>query len=113
MINKSYNKSCKWLITGGAGFIGSQLIEKLANSDNQIICIDDLSTGCIDYIPKTDLIKFEKIKIQDLDSRAFRGEIDGIFHLAAQASVPLSLEQMFSSSSNNLLSTLKVWELAR
>ena len=101
------------LITGAAGFIGSHLVETLSDEKNHIICIDDLSSGNVDNLIKTKQIKFEKIKIQNWNPKNTEIKLDGIFHLAAQASVPLSIESMFLSSSNNLLGTLKVFDLAK
>lgn len=113
MINQEDNKIFKWLITGGAGFIGSHLVETLSDEKNHIICVDDLSSGNIDNLIKTNLIKFERKKIQDWNLENTEIKLDGIFHLAAQASVPFSMENMFLSSSNNLLGTLKVFEIAK
>jgi UDP-glucose 4-epimerase len=103
-----------YLVTGGAGFIGSHLIEKLVSEKHNVICVDDLSTGFLNNLTETNLLKFLNIKIQDLSYKLIKKEkIDAIFHLAAQASVPVSMDKMFSSSSNNLLGTLKVFDLAR
>jgi len=101
-----------FIVTGGAGFIGSHLVEHLINTGNNVLIIDDLSSGYENNISDWLNNSFLKKKVQKVSDGKINS-IDGIFHLAAQASVPLSLEQMFSSSSNNLLSTLKVWELAR
>jgi UDP-glucose 4-epimerase len=101
-----------YLITGGAGFIGSHLIEKIIDSNNHAIIIDDLSTGFKDYIPLNSSVKFIKSRIQDIDLSDIGENLDGIFHLAAQASVPISIEDFFTSSSNNLLSSLRIFEIA-
>ena len=101
----------KYLVTGGAGFIGSHLIEKLLKENNQIICIDDLSSGFLSNIPINNNVSFLKMSVQDVELVQLEG-IDGIFHLAAQASVPKSITDFYNSSSNNLLSTLKVWDWA-
>jgi UDP-glucose 4-epimerase len=112
MIDKPIKKE-KWLVTGGAGFIGSHLIETLIDKGDDVYCIDDLSTGNLDSLPKSKLIEVKTIKIQDFDSNLLKINISGIYHLAAQVSVPLSLKNMFYSSSNNLMGTLKVFELAK
>jgi len=101
-----------YLITGGAGFIGSHLIEKIIDSNNHAIIVDDLSTGFKDYLPLNNSFKFIKSRIQDIDLSDIGEQLDGIFHLAAQASVPISIEDFFSSSSNNLLSSLRIFEIA-
>ena len=101
----------KYLVTGGAGFIGSHLVEILLADEHQVVCIDDLSSGYFKNLPKNSNLEFinEQIqKVKNIDE-----DIDGIFHLAAQTSVPVSMENFFDSSSNNLLSMLKIWNLAR
>jgi len=101
-----------YLVTGGAGFIGSHLIGRLLQSGNKVICVDDLSTGYIKYLPEDKLLTFVNKKIQVVSIRDLKLEIDGIFHLAAQASVPVSINNFFKSSKNNLMGMLKVWEIA-
>lgn len=103
----------KYLITGGAGFIGSHLIEHLLNKGQQIICIDDLSTGYLSNLPLNNHIKLITKAIQNVELNEIPNNIDGIFHLAAQASVPQSIDDFFNSSKNNLLSMLKVWDIAK
>ena len=107
MLDKTY------LVTGGAGFIGSHLLDRLINENNHVICIDDLSTGSESYLPQSDKLNFREIKIQDIETNHISKNIDGIFHLAAQASVPVSIEEFYQSSANNILGTLKVWDLAK
>lgn len=101
-----------YIVTGGAGFIGSHLSEQLVKEKNKVIVIDDLSTGFeSNLITHPDLQLIVK-KVQDLPVDQFN-DLSGIFHLAAQTSVPLSVEEFHSSSLNNLQSTLWVFELAR
>ena len=112
-MNDQFVKKQKWLVTGGAGFIGSHLIETLVDKGDDVYCIDDLSTGKLDSLPKSKSVEIKTIKVQDLNFNSLKISISGIYHLAAQVSVPLSLKKMFYSSSNNLMGTLKVFELAR
>ena len=102
----------KYLITGGAGFIGSNLINNLLNNGNRVICIDDLSSGLSTNLPSSHSLNFIKNKIQNVHIDEIDKDIKGIFHLAAQASVPLSISNFYQSSTNNLLGTLKIWDLA-
>ena len=102
----------KYLVTGGAGFIGSHLLEAITLNDDSVICIDDLSTGHLSNIVDNKNIKFINEKVEDTEIESISG-IDGIFHLAAQASVPISIDKYYDSSSNNLMGMLKIWELAR
>lgn len=98
----------KFLVTGGCGFIGSHLVEHLIQAGHLVTVIDDLSSGyrsnLADAGPVDALI--EK-RVEDVDLSELAG-FDGVFHLAAQASVPLSVKNFYASSTTNLLSTLKV-----
>ena len=102
----------KILLTGGAGFIGSHLVEKLINDGNSVICIDDFSSGLISNLRENNLLKVVNNKIQNIELTDLQHNIDCIYHLAAQSSVPLSIDNYYNSSSNNLLGCLKVWDIA-
>lgn len=99
------------LITGGAGFIGSNLSKFLLKKGHEVTIVDDFSSGKISNLNDLDLEIYNK-KIEQLDNKLFK-KIDFIIHLAAQASVPLSVENFYQSSSNNLLSSIKVFEIAK
>ena len=101
----------KYLITGCAGFIGSNLVKKIFKN-NELILVDDLSEGSILNLPANLRKKLIKKKIQDIKKLKTK-KLNGIFHLAAQSSVPLSLKNFYASSINNFQSTLKVFELAK
>lgn len=100
-----------YLITGCAGFIGSNLVKYL-HKEYDLILVDDLSAGKISNLPINFKKKLIKKKIQNISNFRFKN-LKGIFHLAAQSSVPLSLQDIYKSSSNNLLSSLKVFEIAK
>ena len=102
----------KFLVTGGAGFIGSHLVENLVHEGHIIIVADDLSTGCLKNLTENENIQIIHDKIQDLEKSQFH-DFDGIYHLAAQASVPVSIGNLYSSSVNNLNSSIYVFEIAR
>tara|TARA_Y100000590_G_scaffold466578_1_gene642488 strand:- start:972 stop:1904 length:933 start_codon:yes stop_codon:yes gene_type:complete len=104
-------KRKKYLITGCAGFIGSNLV-KVLYKNYDLILVDDLSEGKVQNLPKAVRGKLIKKKIQNIKSFKTK-KIDGIFHLAAQASVPLSLKNFYKSSSNNLTSSIKVFEISK
>lgn len=106
-----FKKKKKWLVTGGAGFIGSHLIDFLLENGQKIIIVDDLSSGKKENIKKNKNLKFINKRVQDINQ--LTESLDGIFHLAAQVSAPKSLEKMYQSSSNNLLSFLAVFEIAK
>ncbi|MFC1897360.1 SDR family oxidoreductase [Chloroflexota bacterium] len=104
------------VITGGAGFIGSNLVEELATS-NDVIIIDDLSTGrkenIVDLIQKGN-VNFVQGNILDLCllEQTFKG-IDFVFHQVALPSVTRSVEDPFSTNQVNITGTLNVLLAAR
>ena len=102
----------RYLVTGGGGFIGSHLVDRLADK-NEVLVIDDFSTGSRENLftnnNSVSLIEESVQKFQYNQVENF----DGIFHLAAQTSVPLSLKNYYGSSSNNLTSTMKVLDWCR
>ena len=100
-----------YLITGGCGFIGSTLIEKLISNGSKLFVIDNLSTGKISNLPKSKKITFLKKSVQNIDDFNI-DKLDGIFHLAAQTSVPKSIDNFYESTSNNLLSSMKIFDFA-
>ena len=104
-------KKGKYLITGSAGFIGSHLVKKISN-EYDLILVDDLSKGSLKFVPKKYRKKLIKKKIQDLHKVNIK-KLKGIFHLAAQSSVPFSLKNLNESSANNLASSIKVFDLAK
>lgn len=104
------------VVTGGAGFIGSNLAEELATSNNVII-IDDLSTGRKENtasLLNKDNVKFIQGSILDakLLQKFFRG-IDFVFHLAALPSVPRSVQDPLTTNEVNITGTLNVLIAAR
>tara|TARA_X000000368_G_C22986354_1_gene692333 strand:- start:173 stop:1093 length:921 start_codon:yes stop_codon:yes gene_type:complete len=104
-------KKGKYLITGCAGFIGSNLVKHLYKKYN-LILVDDLSEGSKNNLPQSIRKKLIKRKIQDIKNLKMNN-LKGIIHLAAQSSVPISINQFYKSSTNNLNSTLKVFEIAK
>jgi len=104
-------KNKKVIVTGGAGFIGSNLAKKLA-TNNKTIVIDDLSAGYIENIQdEVDKkhIDFIKGSITDLDllKEVFKN-IDYVFHQAAISSVPRSVKDPVRSNKVNVNGTLNV-----
>ena len=101
-------KKGTFIVTGGCGFIGSHLVEKLVSLNNKVIIIDNLSSGFIDNIDiNSKLIEFRNVSVENMDFSQI-DKVDGVFHLAAQASVPLSIENFYESSKTNSLSSFKI-----
>ena len=102
----------RFMVTGGAGFIGSNLCELLLEEDHDVLVIDDLSAGYEHNLSGCSRLELHRARVQDL-SDGNLGSIDGIFHLAAQASVPVAVEQLYESSSTNIQSSLRILDWAR
>src|SRR5260370_31764219 len=105
-------KSGTVLVTGGAGFIGSHLVDALIRNGLRVRILDNLSTGTRRNLnPDAELIEAD---LRDLDSirPAFR-DIDTVFHAAALARVPLSIERPIETHTVNALGTLNVLMAAR
>ncbi|MFA6529130.1 MAG: SDR family NAD(P)-dependent oxidoreductase, partial [Candidatus Gracilibacteria bacterium] len=98
----------KILITGGAGFIGSHIAEKLVNRGNNVIVFDNFSTGHKENL-KNIKVKTIKGDVRDLSAlkKALKG-VDYVSHHAAQISVPLSIENPEETLEINAKGTLNV-----
>jgi len=98
------------LVTGGAGFIGSHLVDRLIKDGYEVIVIDNLSTGKIENINK--MAKFYKIDICSRKiSQIFKEEkVEIIFHLAAIPRVPLSIEKPVETSKVNIYGTINIFK---
>lgn len=100
----------KVLVTGGAGFIGSHLVEALYRKGDKVIVIDNLSTGKIENIfPFLNDIEFIKGDVNDIEVlvELMKG-VDVVFHQAAIGSVPRSIEEPMDTHFNNSSGTLSV-----
>lgn len=102
----------KICITGGAGFIGSNLAEKFLQLGHEVIIVDDLSLGFKDNIP--DDAKFYKIDINSNNLiEVFEKErFDAIYHYAAQMSVRHSVSLPMLDAQTNILGGINVFECA-
>jgi UDP-glucose 4-epimerase len=106
----------KVVVTGGAGFIGSNLSEELAKKE-EVIIVDNLSTGRIENIDnliEKDNVRFVNGSITDLKllNKTFE-DVDFIFHQAAIPSVPRSVENPLGTNEANIKGTLNVLTAAR
>src|ERR1700682_5387944 len=82
----------KVLVTGGAGFIGSNLADRLVEEGHQVVVLDDLSSGKRDQVPAS--ANFYRMELDNrwLDRVVEREKPEAVFHLAAQISVRRSVE---------------------
>ena len=106
-----------FLVTGGAGFIGSNLCEAILKLGYRVRCLDDLSTGKqknVDIFLSDPNYEFIKGDIKDLDTcMKAAGGVDYILNQAAWGSVPRSIEMPLFYCANNIQGTLNIFEAAR
>jgi UDP-glucose 4-epimerase len=107
-------KQKKVAVTGGLGFIGSHLVEELSR-ENQVLIIDNESSGHVENIEHLPLdnISLDLGDINQVDLIANFEDVDYVFHHAALASVPLSVENPLLCNEVNVTGTLKVLDAAR
>lgn len=96
------------LVTGGAGFIGSHMSDRLVADGHDVTVLDDLSFGFEENVPKG--AKFERADIRDADAvaRVFRDGFDAVYHIAGQASTILSFDNPAEDLSVNVIGSLNV-----
>ncbi|HMK53519.1 MAG TPA: SDR family oxidoreductase [Methanobacteriaceae archaeon] len=107
-------KNKKVAITGGLGFIGSHLVEELSQ-DNGVLIIDNESSGSVENIKHLELdnISLELGDINTVDLLNLFEDVDYVFHQAAMASVPLSVDNPLLCNEINVTGTLKILDAAQ
>lgn len=101
----------RFLVTGGCGFIGSHLSEALVADGASVVVIDNLSTGRRQNLPGDAELIVGDVRDHSLLSAVSKG-CDGVFHLAAIASVPRCTQQWHDSHSINLSASIDIFEMA-
>ncbi len=102
------------VITGGAGFLGSHLCDRLLNAGNEVICLDNLSTGSVDNIAH--LLGHERFRFykHDVTEYIFIGQpVDAVMHFASPASPRDYLEMPIQTLKVGALGTHKTIGLAK
>jgi UDP-glucose 4-epimerase len=108
------------LVTGGAGFIGSTLVDRLLAEGHAVDVLDDLSTGSLANLTEARAAVGHQLSVHQMDVRSpevvelmRRRRPEVVFHLAAQADVRLSVADPVFDADVNLLGTLQILEGAR
>ena len=102
------------VITGGLGFIGSHIVDELIK-DNKVIIIDNKSTGKVENLkyPNHENITLIEEDLNECDLNKTLNYVDYVFHLAAMASVPLSVDNPIKCNEQNVDTTVKLLDACR
>lgn len=104
----------KALVTGGAGFIGSHIVDRLLNDAHEVIVLDDFSTGHRSNLPESPALTIVDGDISNAETvNQCMAGVDWVFHKAAVASVPKTVNDPVGSSAVNYQGTLHLLEAAR
>lgn len=103
----------KSLVTGGAGFIGSNLAKALVAKGVATTIVDDMSNGHVEFVPKDCELVVADFASESVLERVRSGEFDVIFHLAAIPRVSYSVEHPIETHETNVNSTLKLMQECR
>ena len=104
----------KYVVVGGAGFIGSNIVDKLIEQDHEVVIIDNLSTGKSENVnPKATLCVVDIMKPHNAECLVdcMKGA-DSVFLLAAKARVQPSIENPVEYETNNTIGTLNILKCA-
>lgn len=103
-----------FVVTGGAGFIGSNIVGRLIEDGHRVRVLDDLSTGFVDNLSPFPEVDFVKASVGEADvvNRVIRGAT-AVFHLAASVGNKRSIDDPLLDAETNVIGTLNVLEAAR
>jgi UDP-glucose 4-epimerase len=101
------------IVTGGAGFIGSHVVDALLAAGSEVTVIDDLSSGTAERVnPGARLLELDIVERPRLQEAIREADPGAIYHLAAQSSVVVSVENPARDCEVNVLGTLNVVDIA-
>ena len=105
----------KFIVTGGAGFIGSHLSKYLVKNNHEVVIIDNLARGSIENIEEIkNKIEFHNIDVSNFeDVLSVIDKPDGIFHQAALASVPQSFQEPEKYHQVNVIGTENIFKIGK
>jgi UDP-glucose 4-epimerase len=105
----------RYLVTGGAGFVGSNLVDELVKQDHRVVIWDNLSTGKMSNV--NDRAEFHNVNVEEIIPDTFDGGgkkgFDAIFHLAGEARIQPSFEDPSKCHDSNVTGTLKLLAYAK
>ncbi len=108
------NEPMKYLVTGGAGYIGSFMVKKLLDENHEVVVVDSLERGDKSVVPSEALFIQGNLADKNLITKVLEDHVfDGVFHFAAYISVAESSEHPGMYFFNNLFSTLNLLEAMR
>ena len=104
----------KCLVTGGSGFIGSHIVDRLVFDGHDVVVIDNESADCHDHFYYNDKVKYYKYDICDFDKiKSLFDGVDFVYHCAAEARIQPSIENPFLTTNTNVNGTLSVLEASK
>ena len=103
------------LVTGGAGFIGSHITDKLLDDNYRVVVVDNLSSGNLDNLKKHDNLKFYQVNIEkdNLDEIFDAENPNYVIHLAAQTSVNYSITNTYYDANMNIMATIRLLDICK
>ncbi|MFA6420239.1 MAG: NAD-dependent epimerase/dehydratase family protein, partial [archaeon] len=104
----------KVLVTGGCGFVGSHLVDKLVEKNYSVVVVDNLSAGKKEFLNKKAVLYVEDItNSKGLDSIFLKEKPELVVHAAAQIMLRKSIEEPVFDAMTNILGTINVLEACR
>lgn len=103
------------LITGGAGFIGSHIADKLLENNYKVVILDNLSSGSLDNLQNSDNLKLYRVNIEkdNLEDIFETEKPDYVIHLAAQTSVNYSISNTYYDADMNIMATIRLLDVCK
>lgn len=111
------NKQKKYIVSGGAGFIGSHIVDHLLAEGHKVVVVDNLYTGFESFIPKHENVEHVNVDISDWTALSkcfahFQG-VEGIFHLAACSKIGPSIKDPNITNDYNVTGTMNILQVMR
>jgi UDP-glucose 4-epimerase len=105
----------KSLVTGGCGFIGSHIVDQLIDLGHEVIVIDNMSSKSRDVYYHNDRAQYHKFDLKEKNDKIYDlyKNVDYVFHLASEVSIPYCVQNPYESMENNVLSTMNALEASR